>query len=88
MQNQAEKEERYLREFIPKLLKYQPRQWVPIDQLANDVGDFIETVLKLCAEGHFTDAEGYCIIDIKEDAFVRLDPEYLRRQKPGFRIWK
>lgn len=84
----AKKEDKYLRELIPRLSQYRPGQWVAIVDVANDVGDFIDTVQRLVNAGHFNDNHGYCVIDIKEDAFVRLDPDYLRNMAPGFHVWK
>lgn len=84
----AKKDAKYRLELVPRLSRYQPGQWVSIADIANDVEDFISTVQRLCNDRLFDDADGYCIIEIKEEAFVRLDPDYLRRIKPGFRIWK
>ncbi len=79
MNNSETKEDKYLRHLERRLSKFAPRQWVLISDIANDPADFIDTVQRLHNEGHFCDAEGYCTIDIKEDMFVRLDPDYLRK---------
>lgn len=84
----AKKEEKYLRELVPRLSRYQPGQWIAIADIANEINDFIDTVQRLCDAGYFLDKQGYCIIDVKEDAFVRINPEYLRSITPGFKIWK
>lgn len=83
-----EEENTYIRRLIPTLSRYPPGQWVRISDIARDLERFIHISQQLAKEGFFDDENGYCILEIKEDAFVRLDPQYLRARKPGFRIWK
>lgn len=79
----------YTTKLVPRLLCVPPYQWTRIDDIAKDVGRFIEICQHLVDRGYFQDDKGFVIITVKEDKFVRLDPMYIRRHDTKtFRIWK
>ena len=79
----------YTTKLVPRLLRVPPYQWTAIDDIAKDVGRFIEICQHLVDRGYFQDDKGFVIITVKEDKFVRLDPMYIRRHDTKtFRIWK
>ena len=80
--------ETYSKKLIPCLMRHPPDQWVRIDTIANNVDRFIDICQDLCNRGCFEDEDGFLILEIKENTFVRLDPMYIRRHSKTFRIWK
>ncbi len=61
--------------------------WCKITSLAHnpeelDVVEFITTVQSLSNDGYYNREEEYgyisCVIEIKEDSFIRLSPPYIR----------
>lgn len=80
--------ELYTTKLVPILLRVSPYKWMRIDDIAKDVGRFIDICQHLADRGYFQDEDGYVIIEVKEDTFVRLDPTYIRRHNKTFRVWK
>ena len=79
----------YTTKLVPRLLRVPPYQWTRIDDIAKDVGRFIDICQYLVDRGYFQDDEGLVILTVKEDKFVRLDPMYIRRHDTKtFRIWR
>lgn len=80
--------ENYTRKLIPSLMRFPPGQWIQINTIAKDVARFIDVCQYLYNRGYFEDDDGFLILEIKDDAFVRLDPMYIRRHSKSFQIWK
>lgn len=79
----------YTTKLVPRLLRVPPYQWTRIEDIAKDVGRFIDICQYLVDHGYFQDDEGFVILTVKEDKFVRLDPMYIRQHDTKtFRIWK
>ncbi len=78
----------YTTRLIPSLSRISPRKWMLIDDIAKDVTRFIAICQHLANCGYFHDENGFLILEVKEDKFVRLDPMYIRRHNKTFRIWK
>lgn len=79
----------YTMKLVPSLLRVPPYKWTRIDDIAKDVGRFIDICQHLANRGYFQDEKGFVILEVKEDEFVRLDPMYIRRHNTQtFRIWK
>jgi hypothetical protein len=68
----------YLVELVPRLLREPPTRWVRIDTIAKDVARFINICQCLADHGCFRQPDDpRCVIEIKEDSLVRLDPCYI-----------
>ncbi len=78
----------YIKELVPRLMRFPPGQWIRIDTLAKDVNRFIAICQNLYDRGYFEDDDGFLVLEIKEDTFVRLDPMYIRRHSKSFQLWK
>lgn len=79
----------YTTKLVPRLLRVPPYRWTRIEDIAKDVGRFINICQYLVNRGYFQDNEGFVILTVKEDKFVRLDPMYIRQHDTKtFRIWK
>ena len=79
----------YTTKLVPRLLRVPPYQWTRIDDIAKDVIRFVDICQHLAHRGYFQDGDGYTVIEIKENKFVRLDPMYIRtHDTKTFRIWK
>lgn len=70
----------YLTELVSLLRTKDPYTWIKISDIANDVDRFIGIVEMLAKERIFSEEDCYCIIEIKEDSLVRLDPEFIINQ--------
>lgn len=71
----------YTRKLIPKLARYPRGRWVPISDIAHNVGRFIQICQQLADTGAFDDEDGDLMIDIFQDSLVRLNPMYWTKKQ-------
>ena len=70
----------YFRRLIPRLKKYRPREWVPIESIANDPKRFLDIVICMNNHRYFDDKQGFSMIEISnDDRCIRIIPDNLER---------
>ena len=69
---------RYLKLLIPRLLRRKPKEWVPIESLANNPDRFLDVVVCMNNHGYFNDKQGFSMIEVSNDKrFIRICPDNL-----------
>lgn len=83
----AEVKEKYITTMVSVLERLSECVWCEITSLSHspdkfDIREFIDIIQSLCDSGHYDRANEfgniYCIIDIKEDKYIRLSPDHIR----------
>lgn len=80
---------RYYRLLIPRLLRYKPREWVPIAILAKDSTRFMEVVVCMNNHRFFDDNQGFSLIEVSNDEkCIRISPSNLELYHIDDYRWK
>lgn len=74
---------------VPRLMRRLPGEWTEVSRIATNPARFVEVVTCLCEYRYFDNAEGYCVIDLSNDASgIRIDPHCLRFRQNQAIQWK
>lgn len=81
--------DRYIKKLIPRLLRKKPAEWTRVADIANDPQRFVEVVECLASYRFFDDNEGYCLIELNNDAScIRVYPDAIRFPYRKNHQWK
>lgn len=79
----------YSKNLIPRLMRNRPGEWTLVSDIATDPARFVEVVECLASYRVFDNTEGYCMIDLDNDAtHIRVDPNAIRFRNDSRYQWK
>lgn len=79
----------YINRLVPLLLKKKPTEWTPIADIAYNPKRFVDVVECLATYHFYDDNDGYCIIELNNDATcIRLEPNTIRYSNEWRFRWK